>query len=394
MPSGPSVFISYSSQDGQVARRLFKDLQGRGLRVWFDQREILAGDSVVDRIQEGLRHSDYLLVLISQHSLNSKWVQMELDQAFVRDPDATELRVIPILLDDSEMPTHLRSIHYVDLAKGYESGLTELLRRFQYDRAGKLRVDEIVNVPELAKDLGAEKTVSKGAEFFVATVIGVMTFVATVLSAVPAFQAALGNRPRVYYTVSRQQLSIPPGTDEREIRRLLQEKGFADSVLRLTLVNKGDAKATEVKVGTDVEGTIAHVNTNPPADSNPVWVRVSVAQTGQNAHVSRVSFGDLVPERTLELSVWYYSSGSDYSADVVADGQFATRVSDLSLVPNWSLFEAFKTPLLILAGGLLLAVLGGIATAVFRNPRLGRPLVDVIEAVSPLLGRVLRVLMP
>lgn len=394
MPSEPSVFLSYSSQDEETARRLVRDLQARGVRVWFDRKEILAGDSIVDRIQEGLHSSEYLIVLISQHSLHSKWVQMALDRAFATFPDATDIRIIPVLLDGSEIPPEISRTRYVDLTGGYDAGLRELLKRFEPGRASGPRVDQIINVQGLAQDLGAEKKVSRGAEFFVTTVTGVMTVLATLLTAIPGLQTMVGNRPRVYFAVSHQQLTMPPGTNEQEIRKLLQEKGFADSVLRLTLVNKGDAKAGEIKIGADVAGTVARIDTDPSEDSNPVWVRISGEKVSPNKHSSRVSFNDLVPNKIVDVSVWYYSSGANYSADVVADGQLATRVADVSLIPQWSLFEAFRTPLVILAVGLVIAVLGGVFTAAMRNPRLGRQLVDVVEVVSPVFGRLLRVLVP
>lgn len=226
MAQQPSVFISYSSKDKDVAKRLAHDLQIHGINVWFDQNEILAGDSIVDRIRDGLRQSDYLLVLISRNSIESRWVYMELDQAFARHPDISNLRVIPLRLDYAEMPPHLRSIRYVDISANYEAGLAELLQRFERDHAGKAKVDEILDVEKFATDLGAEKTVSKGAEFLVATTISMLTLVATVISAVPPFQGALGNRPRVYYTLARHELTFHLGLTTKKFESFLKKKGW------------------------------------------------------------------------------------------------------------------------------------------------------------------------
>ena len=48
MAQKPSAFISYSTKDKSVARRLAHDLESLGIGVWFDEEEISAGDSARD----------------------------------------------------------------------------------------------------------------------------------------------------------------------------------------------------------------------------------------------------------------------------------------------------------------------------------------------------------
>lgn len=64
----PSVFISYAAQDKALARRLTDDLKTEGIKVWLDVEQIMAGESITERVDEGLRSSDYLIVLLSEHS--------------------------------------------------------------------------------------------------------------------------------------------------------------------------------------------------------------------------------------------------------------------------------------------------------------------------------------
>lgn len=140
----------------------------------------------------------------------------------------------------------------------------------------------------------------------------------------------------------------------------------------------------------EVTGTVAYVATEPPAHSNPVWVKITADLVKENTNNTRVSFQDLVPEKLVRVNVGYRSEGSNFAADVVADGQLAAKVSDLDAVPSWSFIQAFKFPLIVLGGGLLLSIMGGFLVATFRNPRLRRQFIAVVEAVYPLLGRVLR----
>lgn len=63
-----SVFISYSHQDKPFARRIHDTLQGRGIRCWLDEHQLLPGDDVHEHIERGIRLWDKVLLCASQHS--------------------------------------------------------------------------------------------------------------------------------------------------------------------------------------------------------------------------------------------------------------------------------------------------------------------------------------
>jgi TIR domain len=98
------VFISHSSVDKWVARRISQDLQAMGIETFLDEKDIETGDSFDDSIQEQLRESDELLMLLSPAALQSTWVVMEIGGAKVLGK-----RLIPILLHVgvNEMPSPL-----------------------------------------------------------------------------------------------------------------------------------------------------------------------------------------------------------------------------------------------------------------------------------------------
>jgi hypothetical protein len=48
------AFISYFSGDRPFVQKLEQDLRLRGLHIWRDEREIDIGDSMSEKIQEGL----------------------------------------------------------------------------------------------------------------------------------------------------------------------------------------------------------------------------------------------------------------------------------------------------------------------------------------------------
>jgi hypothetical protein len=71
------------------------------------------GDSLLQRIGHAIDKSGHLLACISPTSVNSAWVQRELEIALTSDI-AGKLNVIPVLLADSEMPAFLRGRLYYD----------------------------------------------------------------------------------------------------------------------------------------------------------------------------------------------------------------------------------------------------------------------------------------
>ncbi|HAH46704.1 toll/interleukin-1 receptor domain-containing protein [Gimesia sp.] len=100
-----SCFISYSHEDKLFARRLHDALQGKGIRCWLDEHQILPGDNIYDRIDHGIRVWDKVLLCASEHSLTSGWVNDELKHAFAKekqlfkDREHEVLSLIPLNLD-------------------------------------------------------------------------------------------------------------------------------------------------------------------------------------------------------------------------------------------------------------------------------------------------------
>jgi len=72
-----SCFISYSSKDETFAQRLHADLQEKGVRCWFAPEDMKIGDKVRSTIDQSIRVHDKLLVILSENSMPSNWVEDE-----------------------------------------------------------------------------------------------------------------------------------------------------------------------------------------------------------------------------------------------------------------------------------------------------------------------------
>lgn len=101
-----SCFISYSHADKSFARRLHDALQGRDIRCWLDEKHMLPGDDIYEQVDHGIRLWDKVLLVASKDSLNSGWVEREIDTAIEKEMKLRKKRgkqtlaIIPLNLDD------------------------------------------------------------------------------------------------------------------------------------------------------------------------------------------------------------------------------------------------------------------------------------------------------
>ncbi|MEV6927992.1 toll/interleukin-1 receptor domain-containing protein [Dactylosporangium sp. NPDC051485] len=74
------VFISHATEDkDRVVRPLAEALRRRGLRVWYDEFEMRLGDSLRERIDEGIARSTFGVVVLSPAFIAKHWTKYELN---------------------------------------------------------------------------------------------------------------------------------------------------------------------------------------------------------------------------------------------------------------------------------------------------------------------------
>jgi len=130
-------FISYSSKDKDIARRISVTIRAIGLQVFFDEWSIGPSHSIVQKINEGILQHDTLAVILSPNSVNSQWVKRELNSAVMAQLSGYNVRVLPLLVETCEIPVLLKDIRYIDFTKGFEDGIIELIRYIKQRRIEK-----------------------------------------------------------------------------------------------------------------------------------------------------------------------------------------------------------------------------------------------------------------
>ena len=135
-----SCFISYSSTDDEFAKRLYADLQNNHVRCWFAPEDMKIGDKIRTRIDEVIRVHQKLLLVLSQNSINSDWVEKEVETAFEKEREGEKTVLFPVRLDDAIMKSKtgwagdIKRMRYIgdfcDWKKhdAYQESLQRLLR--------------------------------------------------------------------------------------------------------------------------------------------------------------------------------------------------------------------------------------------------------------------------
>jgi hypothetical protein len=153
------VFVSYSRENEDEAKRLEVLLKQRDIQVWRDKKSIYAGEAWPKAIGKGIAESDLFLLLWSRDAAQSHFVDFEWNTAI-----ALKKTVLPLLLDRTDLPPSLSAINAVSLVDYNEavsrvleslSGTTpqgdKKLRESVVDRLGTIKATDAHEVAGAAK---------------------------------------------------------------------------------------------------------------------------------------------------------------------------------------------------------------------------------------------------
>jgi uncharacterized protein YjbI with pentapeptide repeats len=135
-----SSFISYSAKDTLFAKQLYGDLQNKGVRCWFAPEDLKIGEKIRVGIDQSIQLHDKLVLVLSKNSVESEWVEKEVETAMERERQEKRSVLFPIRLDDAVMkiesgwPADIRRSRNIGDFRGwrvptaYQKSLDRLLR--------------------------------------------------------------------------------------------------------------------------------------------------------------------------------------------------------------------------------------------------------------------------
>lgn len=112
------VFLCHASTDKPKVRELYHFLKGLGINPWFDEEDLVGGQKWQDEIPKAIRASDVVIVCLTENSINREgYIQKEIKYALdIADekPEGT-IFIIPVRLDECQVPDRLSIYHWVNL---------------------------------------------------------------------------------------------------------------------------------------------------------------------------------------------------------------------------------------------------------------------------------------
>ena len=119
-PESWDVFICHASEEKEnIVEPLYRHLDSAGIRCWYDRGEILWGDSIVAKINEGLGCSRFVIVVISPALLRKTWATKEMNAALSQEIDSGTTRVLPLMVGSNQEVRQIRDQLAIQRDKRY-----------------------------------------------------------------------------------------------------------------------------------------------------------------------------------------------------------------------------------------------------------------------------------
>jgi hypothetical protein len=127
------VFLSHSSENRAITEKIAETLRNHNVPVWHSDTNIKGAQQWHDEIGKALRRCDWFLLLLSDHSIESKWVKMELGYAL--NHSQYDEHILPVLLENCDFESWSWTLGFfqmIDFSDGEENGYREILNTWGF----------------------------------------------------------------------------------------------------------------------------------------------------------------------------------------------------------------------------------------------------------------------
>ncbi len=112
----PAIFLSYAREDSAATRRIANILEGAGFKVWLDRDRILHGEEWSKKIQRSIQKCSLFFPIISRNTYSRHkgvfYEEWSVAMECARQTKPGEVYIVPIPIDETEVPVQLSSKHY------------------------------------------------------------------------------------------------------------------------------------------------------------------------------------------------------------------------------------------------------------------------------------------
>lgn len=123
------VFLSHSTKDRGFSARIAAVLRLHGIPLWYSATNIVGAKQWHDEIGAALARCDWFIVVLSPHSIKSKWVKLE--YLYALNNSRYNNRIIPISYKPcnyEDLSWTLGAVQFVDFTTDFDEGCRNLLR--------------------------------------------------------------------------------------------------------------------------------------------------------------------------------------------------------------------------------------------------------------------------
>jgi hypothetical protein len=87
------LFLSHSTKDKEFVETLAGELRANSIDPWWCEVDIEHGDDFVAKIDEGLKESDLVVLVLSPDAVQSAWTRREWTAALAREVEESRIRL-------------------------------------------------------------------------------------------------------------------------------------------------------------------------------------------------------------------------------------------------------------------------------------------------------------
>lgn len=153
---GKSVFISYSSKDERYIKKMTQMLEKMGISYWIAPDMIPAGSNYAREIPKAIRDCEIFLLVLSQASQQSIWVEKEIDSAIYY-----RKTIVPFQIDDSAMTDmfrfYLNNVQTIRCVNRPKEAIEELKHRLRSLLMGPREIMKNVETTSTVPNNGQKK---------------------------------------------------------------------------------------------------------------------------------------------------------------------------------------------------------------------------------------------